>query len=230
MNDRRVGPWCGILGAILLFAGTWLHPMNADPNAASAAFTEYAASHYWIAIHLMQLAGVALIAAALLILAQKMTAGAAIELAYLGAAGAVASLAAAAALQAVDGVALKAMVDNWASAAEADKRALFYAAFGVRQIEIGLAAITSMLFGFTASIYGIAMLVDGRYPKAFSILAIAGGAATILAGVAIAYTGFSALAMNLNLSASAILLLWIAGLGLYDLTHRASHARIGRND
>jgi len=31
-------------GAILLFAGTWLHPMRADPNVPLAAFTEYAAA------------------------------------------------------------------------------------------------------------------------------------------------------------------------------------------
>ena len=32
--------------------------MSADPNVPLAAFTEYAASGHWVAIHLMQLFGV----------------------------------------------------------------------------------------------------------------------------------------------------------------------------
>jgi len=35
-----------ISGAVLLFVGTYFHPMSADPNSASAAFAEYAADHH----------------------------------------------------------------------------------------------------------------------------------------------------------------------------------------
>jgi len=37
-----------------------LHPMGADPGDASAAFTEYAADTHWVATHLTQFLGVAL--------------------------------------------------------------------------------------------------------------------------------------------------------------------------
>ena len=57
-RDRSL-PIAAIGGTILLFAGTWLHPMRADPNVPLAAFTEYTADRNWIASHLMQLAGVA---------------------------------------------------------------------------------------------------------------------------------------------------------------------------
>lgn len=132
---------------MLLFAGTYLHPMQADPNDAVAAFTEYAADRFWIASHLTQLAGVALMVAALLLLARQLETASGAVWSRLASAGAVASLALAAALQAVDGIALKAMVDTWAAAPAAQKEVAFYAAFAVRQVEVGLASIVSLLFG-----------------------------------------------------------------------------------
>lgn len=60
-----------IAGPIVFFVGTYLHPLGADPNDAVAAFTEYAADHWWIASHLTQLVGVILIVVALLFLAQE---------------------------------------------------------------------------------------------------------------------------------------------------------------
>ena len=70
--DSRIGPIAAILGAVLLFVGSYLHPMSADPNVTVAAFTEYAADHHWVASHLMQLFGVLLMAAALMLLSRKM--------------------------------------------------------------------------------------------------------------------------------------------------------------
>ena len=51
-----------------MFIGTALHPMSADPNVPLAAFAEYAADRHWIASHLLQLASVALMVAALVLL------------------------------------------------------------------------------------------------------------------------------------------------------------------
>ncbi len=142
-------------GALLLFGATILHPSGADPNDAVAAFREYADDQLWIASHLMQLLGIALIVCALIQLSRLLASGSARGLAWIGAAGATASLAVAAALQAVDGIALKAMVDAWAAAAEPDKTTLFYATYGVRQVEVGLASIMSLL-----SFSGLAMSIN----------------------------------------------------------------------
>jgi hypothetical protein len=204
-----------VTGALLLFVGTYLHPMSADPNVPLAAFTEYAASDHWVTIHLMQLFGVVLIATALVLLSRKMSDGPAAELATLGAAGAIASVAIAAALQAVDGVALKFMVDTWAATPEAGKGAMFDAAFGVRQIEVGLASMTSLLFGITAAIYGFALLIDGRLPKWIGAVAIVGGLPTAIAGVVMAHTGFSNLAMLVGMPSNSLLILWMIVLGIY---------------
>jgi hypothetical protein len=212
---NRLIPVAAIGGALLLFAGTWLHPMQADPNDALAAFTEYAADRPWVASHLMQLFGVALMVTALLLISRTITGGAAAVAAFLGSAGAIASLAVAAALQAVDGIALKAMVNAWAAAPPHEKAMLFDAAFAVRQIEIGLASMTSLLFGLAASIYGIAFMSDSRFPKWLGFPALAGGVPTAVAGVAIAYTGFSDLAMSINLPANFLLLGWMIALGVW---------------
>ncbi len=214
-RGNRSLPLAAIGGAILLFAGTWLHPMQADPNVPLAAFTEYAADRHWIASHLMQLSGVALMATALVLLSRIMAGGPAGTAAYLGSCGAIASLAVASALQAVDGVALKAMVNAWSAAPASQKEMLFNAAFAVRQIEIGLASMTALLSGLTISIYGIALMRDLRFPKLLGITAIAGGVPAAIAGVVMAYSGFSDLAMNLNLPANSLVLVWMIALGVY---------------
>lgn len=131
------------MGAFFLLLGTYLHPQDTDPNDAVAAFTEYAADHLWVASHLMQLAGLALMVAARLCLARTLESGRGAAWARLAAGGAIASLAVAAAL------------------------------------------------------------------------AIAGGVPTVVAGIAIAYTGFSGLAMAINMSAGSLLLGWMFALGIF---------------
>ena len=215
LAGSRIGPIAAIAGAILLFVGTYLHPMSADPNVPIAAFTEYASSTHWVAIHLLQLFGMLLIAAALVLLSRSIADGPAAEWATLGAAGAIASASVAAALQGVDGVALKFMVDAWAAAPDSGKPAIFDAAFGVRQVEVGLAAMSSLLLGLTATIYGVALLIDGRLPKWLGAVAILGGIPAAVAGVVMAHTGFSDQSMVVGMPADSLLMLWMIALGCY---------------
>ncbi len=212
-NESRVGATCAIGGAVLLFIGTYLHPMGADPNDPAAAFAEYAGDRLWVASHLVQLAGVAAMVAALLFLTGQLEARRRSSVARIATAGAIVSLALAAALQAVDGIALKSMVDAWAAAPASQKEGVFHAAFAVRQVEIGLASMLSLSLGLTMTLYGIALLGDGTYPKWFAGVAIAGGVPTMIAGVVIAHTGFSGLAMAINRPANVLLLLWMLALG-----------------
>src|SRR5689334_3275503 len=111
----KAGPVAAIAGALLLFVGTWMHPMDADPNVPVAAFTEYAGAHYWVAGHLTQFFGVLLMSAALVLLSRRLSDGQGAEWAALASAGVMASVAVAGALQAVDGVALKVMIDSWSA-------------------------------------------------------------------------------------------------------------------
>jgi hypothetical protein len=209
----KIGLISAILGASLLLIGTYLHPMSADPNVPVAAFTEYAADPHWVASHLMQLFGAILMVAALVLLSRRLEDGPAAEWIPIVRTGAGASVALAAALQAVDGVALKAMVDTWAAAAEPEKTSLFHAAFAARQIEVGLASMSSILFGLTVSIYGVALMIDQRFPRWLGVLAIVSGVPTVVAGIVIAYTGFSDLSMLINMPASVLLTVWVVALG-----------------
>jgi hypothetical protein len=186
--------------------------MDADTNVPLAAFAEYAASRHWIASHLMQLFGAIFVVASLVLVSRRMADGPAAELAALGSAGAVVSLSMASVLQAVDGIALKIMVDSWASASEPAKAALFHAAFSVRQVEVGLASISSLLFGLTIAAYGVAFLLDGRISKRMGVVAIVGGVWMAAGGIAIAYTGFSQLAMLINMPSTLLLIAWLFAL------------------
>lgn len=110
----RVGSVAAIAGALLLMISTYLHPLDADPNDAEAAFAEYAADSLWVASHLGQCVAIAMLSVALLALATAMDSGRAAAWVVFGVLGVSASVAAAAALQAVDGVALKLVVGRWA--------------------------------------------------------------------------------------------------------------------
>jgi hypothetical protein len=212
-TQDRPAAGCGIGGSVVLLVGTRLHPMRANPNDPVAAFTEYAADRLWIASHLVQLAGIALIVAALLLLSRRLDATSAAPWSRFAAACAVASLGVVTALQAVDGVALKAMVDIWAAAPEAQKQAAFYAALAVRHVEIGLASTASLLFGLTVLAYGVALLRARIYPAWIGAFAFVPGIGSALAGILIAYSGFSKLAMAVSMPSSSLLLLWMLGIG-----------------
>jgi len=193
--------------------------MSADPNDAPAAFAEYAASHIWVATHLGQFAGFALLCVALVGLAAAMEAGAPAAWVRLGVVGAAVSIGGAAALQAVDGVALKLAVDRWAGAAGAARERAFEAAFAVRQVEVGAASLLSIVSGVTVGIFALAMLAGRRFPPWVGAIGLLAGLATVAAGVAQAYTGFSALAMLLSMPAGCVLMAWamIVGVLLWRL-------------
>ncbi len=214
-QEKRTGALCAIFGSILLLIGTYLHPMGVDPNEPVAAFTEYAADHLWVASHLTQLAGVALMAAALLFLVQQLATENGVGWARIAAGGAIVNLAVATVLQAVDGVALKMLVDVWAAAPAAQKEGAFHAAFAVRQIEVGLASMLSLSSGLTITLYGGLLMAGNLYPKWLGGLAILGGLPTMIAGIVIAYTGFSEAAMSINMPANSLLLVWMCILGGY---------------
>ena len=167
----------------------------------------------------MQLLGVLLMSSALVLLLRRLSDGPGAEWAAVATAGVITSVAAAAALQAVDGVALKVMVDRWADAPASAKLLLLQTAIAVRQIEIGLASVTSLLFGLTVSKYGGALWLDARFPRWISALALAGGIPTAIAGVTMAFTGFSNLAMGINLPAGSLLMLMMLLVGVYGWRH-----------
>jgi Domain of unknown function (DUF4386) len=228
----KVGAAAAVSGALTLFVATLLHPMKADPNEAPAAFAEYAAATSWVASHLGQFAGIALLAVTLVAVAAAVEAGAPSAWARVGVVGVAASVAAAAVLQAVDGVALKVMVDRWARASAEDRSRAFEGAFAVRQIEIGAASLLSILFGITIAVFGIALLQSRRFPPWLGWVGLLGALGIIAAGIVQAHTGFSALAMMLSMPASFVLLFWaiLVGRSLWRLAPRLNGGASGLSE
>lgn len=212
-GQSRIGAMSAVSGAVLLLVGTYLHPLQADPHDVRAAFNEYAVDHLWVVSHLIQWLGVVLVVGALALFSRRMANGPAADWAHVGMAGAAGCLATASVLQAVDGIALKVMVDTWAAAPDNEKAISFQAAFGTRQIEIGLASILMLLIGVTASVYGVGLLIDHRYPKWLGVLGIIDGVLLLMAGIVMAHTGFSEVAMTVSMPSTVLLLVWVIILG-----------------
>ena len=82
----------------------------------------------------------------------------------------------------------------------------------VRQIEVGMASLFSLVFGLTAAVFGVILLLGGH--RWLGWWAIVGAVGVVGAAVAQAFTGFSELAMNMSMPASVVLLLWIVAVGL----------------
>jgi hypothetical protein len=107
------------------------------------------------------------------------------------------------------------MVDRWAAAIGQEQRIAFEAALAVRQIEIGLASLVSILFGLALSLYGMAVLRSSRYPKWLGAIGLAGGLGTVTGGIVQASAGFSGFAMTISMTASSILLIWMISIAVH---------------
>jgi hypothetical protein len=209
-----------LLGVTTLFAGTALHPMDADPNDAAAAFAEYALDRYWVWSHLGQFVGIVLLALALIAFTLELEDGRSAPWGGISVALAVGLVAIAAALQAVDGVALKHVVDRWAAAAADQKAVVFEAAFAVRQIEIGLAAFLSLVTGLTMGAFGLTLYFNPQGSQLFAWVALVNSLIFVASGVAQQTTGFSNVSMMLSATGSLLLMVWMVTLAV--LTWRRS--------
>lgn len=211
----RIGAVAAISGTLLLMIGTALHPMTADPADLQAAFTEYARDRGWVASHLAQFAGVFLVGVGLLAVSQRLIAGPAAAWGWIGALGTAASVSLAGVLQAVDGVALKVMVTRWLAAGGQAQGPAFEAAVAVRQIEIGVASLLSIVFGMTLLVYAAAIWASRAGPRSFVVLGALAGAGTLAAGVVAAHDGFSALNMTLTSVTGPLSAVWTVLLGIW---------------
>ncbi len=216
---RKIGSVSAIVGALVLMTGTMFHPLGADPGDHLAAFTEYATNDGWVASHLCQFVGVALMFIGLVAMYDTLREGSVAGIARIGVLVGTAALTMAATLQAIDGIALKAMVDLWFSSADEHKQAAFFAALAVRQIEVGAASFMAILFGATVVLFGAAAVKSEFYPRWLGWLGIGGGAGTMTGGFLIAFTGFSVMAMNVAMPFNFILVIWMIAIGVHMWRH-----------
>ena len=89
----------------------------------------------------------------------------------------------------------------------------------MRQVEIGLAGMLSLVFGATATLFGIALLGGLTYARWIGALAIVGGASTVLSGIVMAFSGFSDLEMAISMPTSVVLVVWMLIVGVQMWRH-----------
>jgi len=223
-SDRpllRIGSVTFLTGLAIFIISSAFHAGREDPTNHLRVFAEYANSPPWIAAHIGQFVGDILIFAGgfvalfrLLVQYESMTIS---VLAWIGFTTAIIAASTLSILQAVDGIALKRAVDSWIVAPAGEKTAAFRVAEGIRWTEIGINSFYHILQGAVAIVFGIAIThssIVGRWIGAIGIFA---GAATIAAGVQVAYVGFADVNVGLGLWAKVIYYIWIGILGAFML-------------
>ena len=187
------------LAATLLFFGLVvfevvgvLHPAGANDH--QVAFTNYAASGDWTAVHLAQFICVAVLIAGLLVLffAFQVSQGMQRWVGFFGAVSASVALALSGVLYAVDGVALKEAVDAWASAPAAEKPTRFANAEAIRWLEWGVRSYQDLMLGLALVLYAIVIVSTASpVPRLVGYLMGASGLALIVLGWLIGIQGFA---------------------------------------
>ena len=170
-----------------------LHPGQARPNDHAAAFAEYASSSPWTLVHLGQFAGMAALLAGVIALfvALNVRSGGPGWFALFGLVAAVVALALYAVLQAVDGVALKQAVDAWATAPDTEKAARFAGAETVRWLEWAVRSYQSYLLGAALILFGVVIAWTGQISRALGYLMALSGLAYLVQGWILGTSGFS---------------------------------------
>ncbi len=215
MADRtslRLSATLLFIGVVLIFFLNFLHPSGA--NNHQAAFTEYANSSSWAAVHLGQFVGTAVLLAGLLVLffALGVSQGTPRWLGFFGAIAAGVALALAAVVYAVDGVALKQAVDAWASAPASQQATRFASAEAIRWLEWGTRSYQSFTFGLAMVLFAIEIVWTARIPRSIGYIMGVNGLANIVQGWLEGTEGFTIthfVIANINGLAITIWTIWL---------------------
>jgi hypothetical protein len=201
-----------LIGVLVSAVADLLHPPGA--NDYRAAFTAYANSSSWTAIHLGEFAGMALILAGLLVLffALGLSEGVPRWLGFFGAVSAGVALALAGVAFAVDGVALKQAVDAWASAPAAEKATRFADAETLRWLEWGVRSYLDFVFGLALVLFATAIVWTARIPRPIGYLMGASGLCFVAVGWVFGTEGFAMVGVVPSDAAQTFLLVWIVWL------------------
>ena len=224
----RMGAVAFLAGVVIIIVSTLFHASSEDLMNNPVVFAVYAEDDLWIASHIGQFAGVMLVFTGGFVvlhrLLVKSESGTASALAWFGLVTAIISASTFTILQAVDGIALKIAVDTWyaipssspssADAGEGEKTIAFQVAEGIRWTEIGINSYFRMLQGTVAIIFGVAITKSALLSRWIGAIGIFAGAATVIAGVGVAYVGFAPLPIVGDVS-TVISFAWLAILGIF---------------
>jgi hypothetical protein len=221
----RMGSVAFLAGLVITIVSTLFHASSEDLMDNPVVFAVYAESDSWIAAHIGQFAGVMLVFAGGFIalfrlLAQSESSSTTSALAWFGLVTAIITASTFTILQAVDGIALKIAVDTWyaipPSAADAgeEKAIAFRVAEGIRWTEIGINSINRIMQGAVAIIFGVAIAKSALLSRWIGGFGIFAGAATVIAGLGVAYIGFAPQPIVGDV-ATLTSFAWLAILGIF---------------
>ena len=223
----RMGSVAFLAGIVIIIVSTLFHASSEDLMDNPVVFAVYAESDAWIAAHIGQFAGVMLVFAggfvALFRLLVKSESGTtASALAWFGLAAAIITASTYAILQAVDGIAQKIATGSWyaippssTAGSEEEKAIAFRVAEGIRWTEIGINSYFRILQGTVGIIFGVAIAKSALLSRWIGVVGIFAGAATILAGVIVAYVGFSSVRAPIVDASTVISFAWLVILGIF---------------
>jgi hypothetical protein len=220
-REDRIGAACAFFGGILLGLGTAMRPIPEDPSDAPVVFASYAAHRDWLPSHLLQFTGALLLGVFMLLLVRGLRGRFAVYRPF-AIAGLIACVAAGTAMHMNEWFGLKESVDAWAAALPADKQAALEAALAVRDTDVWLTSLASVLFGATGTLFGVMIYADGRYPVWIGGVAVASGIGFVVSGMVAAVTGYTSTVLDIQMPASLFLLAWMTAVA-------ALHWRRGDN-
>jgi hypothetical protein len=187
------------LAALLVLVGDvvstlivrYLHPQGGE--TIEATFTNDAASKQWVAIHLAQFLGMAMLLAGVLAFFLSLDVSSRISrwLGFFGSTAGFLSLALAAVLFAVDGVANKIAVDTWAAAAPSDKPTRLAVAEALRWIEIGTTSYLDIMIGLALIFLALIIMLTAKVPRPVGYLLAVSGLGFMIVGWLVATHGFT---------------------------------------
>jgi Domain of unknown function (DUF4386) len=199
-------------GFLIKRIATFAHP-GLDSDNYSKVFQKYADSNDWIAIHLVQFAGLLLMLGGLLVLYRVLQVrGVVPVLAGVAAAVAIAAAAAWAVLQAIDGVTQKYAADAWASASGAQETIRYADAQTVRWAEFGANAYANLLLGLAVGLFGIAIARTEIAARWLGWVGVISGLGYMTSGIAVAYAGFDSAQSTLGIVGEVGFLVFAVGL------------------
>ena len=220
----QIGSRSAIIGGILALVVNLLHP-RALPGAHPEAYLEEVAGYtIWVPDHLGIFFAIVLVVGGLLAISRSITAGAGAVWARLGRATAVVGVALVGVFAAIDGIAMKQIVDAWASAQAGEKEIAFRVAMAFFAVNAGVFSVVIMeYFGLNFVLYGLAVLGSTVYPRWLGWVALLAGIGAFAVGLIQGLSGPTPATFGLFTAFAIPLTLWVIAMGVL-LGRKASGA------
>ena len=212
-STLRMGGAAAVVGGVLALVGNLLHPRWTDIDDVEL-YENIADSGIWEVDHLLLVVGILLIVGGVTAVARSLEGGAGHAFARYGLLATVVGGAIALADISIDASAMRTAAENFAEAGQEDRVGAFWAANAVDHVASAMFNMfTIVLLGVSPLLLGMAAVRSGRYPAALAWIAVVGGAAAVLTGMAGLGGAEGDDLLVPFLVASLLVTIWVIGAG-----------------